>query len=892
MAARVSRLKKWVRKQLAFAALAVVAVGLFAVGVAWLWFSRNLPSVADLRADSFPTVTEVYDDNGEVIGEFYDQRRYVLSYDRIPKGMIDAILSAEDADFFNHGGVDLTGIVRAAWKDATAGEVQQGASTITMQLAKALLPPNLDRWSRKAKQIILAKRLEKNFQKEEILDLYLNVVFFGRGAYGVEAASREYFGKHLEDLDAAQYAMIASLPKEPSVLAAPDHFPRWKERQEWVLDREAKLGKLTQAQADAAKKESIVLAQHQDPNLETAPYFVEYIRQQLEKTYGDDALLRGGLKVFTTADGRMSRAAMDSLRHGLRDLDKHQGWRGPLETKDRKDWPATMADLDGKRGPFKGKPIDTSERIKGLVVEVDTGKGRATIAYGADEKEKGTLLLRDCSWGRVPDPNKAWYEDDAEVTNIGKVVKPGDVVWIQKKVPDADETKSKVYAEGEFVTLEQEPAVQGAVFAMDPQSGAVKVMVGGYDFEQSKFNRAIQSRRQPGSAFKPVIYASAIDTGRYNPSTIIQDAPLVYGNAPDPGKAENEEVGPDGKDKKDDIWKPKNYGDKYYGDTTFRTALVLSRNVCTIRIVEDIGIDYVAEYAKNLGFSKEPNHDLTIALGSSDTSLAELSQIYATFPAGGKKVDPFFIRRVVARDGSVLEQDAPGALVDRDAADLALVAGREASRAPAFQTHYDASYAEGQRPATIDDQRDAILRGHGLPQGYVMDPETAYVMVDLMKHVVLYGTGIGAQIAGRPIAGKTGTTNDEGDVWFMGYTPDLVAGVWVGFDDESKKLGKGETGGHSAVPIWHDFMEQALKTVPARDFPMPNDGRGLVRVLIDRQTGLLACANTDEPVYMTFKDGTQPTQSVCQGGVASPLQGMTTTNGTGVGSVPSGLPPE
>lgn len=879
-------------KLLGFIVVSLFIVGCVSGGGSFFFFSRNLPSVDQIRADEFPTVTEVYDEHGEVIGEFYVERRYLLSYDEIPDKMVDAILSAEDDSFFEHSGIDYMGIVRAALKNATEGEVVQGASTITMQLAKSLLLSPERKMKRKIREAILARRIEKNFTKEEILALYLNHVFFGRGAYGVEAASREFFGKHIDELSVAQMAMLAGLPKAPSTFSSPSNFARWKERQEWILDRMAKLGKITPEEATAAKAEPIVLQPRKEQNLEVAPYFVEHIRQQLVKAYGDEKVLKGGLRVYTTADARMCRAATESVKEGLRAIDKRQGWRGPVKNvAKREDWPKTLAELDGERGLQKGKALSQGERIQAMVVAVDSGKGKATIAWGADWENdadlKATLLLRDASWARTPNPEVLWEEE--LVTNIGKAVKPGDVVWVEPKVVSDEEAKDEIYdAGGRYVTLEQEPAVQGALLAMDPRTGAIRAMVGGYDFEQSEFNRAVQMERQPGSAFKPIIYAAAIDTGNYNPSTILVDSPIVYADAaPDP-TIEQASAGEDVSLTDDTVWKPKNYGAKYYGDTTFRTALVLSRNVVTIKILQDIGVDYAAEYAKNLGMKKDPQRDLSLALGTTELSPQEMAQAYSVFANGGKLPEPFVIRRVEDRRGRVLEWHAPHE-ERADGFDLVASLGLGAAGKPAPRTHFDRKYPPDGAPQAIGSEYDAILRGENLPPGHVMDPATAYILTDLMRDVVRFGTATGANI-GRPAAGKTGTTNDEGDAWFVGYTPDIVTSVWVGFDDVKKPLGKNETGGHSAVPIWTGFMVEATKGKPQRDFPQPS---GIVRMQVDREKGLLACPDTEHPVYVAFKEGTEPTLEVCRAGTGIgipsglPMDGLSPTN-----TLPTGLPPE
>ncbi len=848
--------------------LCLFLVGCVTAGGGYFWFTRSLPSVEEIREDAFPVVTEIYDERGEVIGELFVERRYILPYERIPTKLIDAITSAEDADFFEHGGIDYFGIVRAALRNVQEGDVVQGASTITMQLAKSLLLTPERKLRRKLKEAVLARRIENNFTKQEILALYLNHVFFGRGAYGVEAAAREIFGKHIEELSTSEMAMIAALPKAPSTYSNPANFKRWKDRQEWILDRMAKLGKITEQEAAISKAREIAIQPKRDPNLETAPYFVEAVRQQLIKTYGDERVYKGGLRVYTTADARLSRAAAAAVQKGLRGLDKRQGWRGPVKRVPAATaWPGLLAELDQQRGVLRGRPLGERERLQALVVSIDPTGARATVAFGPDWRsaragQHATLLLRDASWARTPDPRVHW--ESARITTLAKALSVGDVVWVQAKSPDEEEKAND--ADGSrYVTLEQDPAVQGSLIALDTRTGAVRAMVGGYDFAASEYNRAVQARRQPGSAFKPVVYAAALEKG-FTPSTIVVDSPVVYADDPDPALAG---MG-DGRGEalEESVWKPKNYGAEYYGDTTFRTALVLSRNVVSIKILQEIGLGFAIDYAKAIGLEREPQRDLSFALGTSEVSLLELSKMYSVFASGGRRVEPFLVRRVAARDGRVLEWRSTSGEPSRDAADLVASLGTQVARTPALG------------PTAPAGEEAFVPR-----DGAVIDPVTAYIVTDLMRDVVRFGTATGANL-GRPVAGKTGTTNDEGDVWFVGFTPDLVAGVWIGFDDK-KPLGVNETGGHSAVPVWTEFMLEATRDTPPRDFPQPS---GVVHVLVDRETGKRACPETESPTYVAFRSGTEPAEYVC-GGTASGLDLPGTGPGAGV-TLPTGLPPE
>jgi penicillin-binding protein 1A len=742
-------------RPLMWSALVLGLLGMIIGAVLWYLWSSNLPYIGSLEEYTPPIITEIYSDDGEVIGRFSEERRILVSLDQVPQHLINAFVAAEDPRFFEHEGVDFLGIIRALIMSQLSGDRIKGTSTITQQVAREMLLKNKERTlKRKTREILLSFQIEKKFSKERILYLYLNMLYLGHGAYGVEAAARTYFDKQASELNLAESALLAGLPQSPSGYDPTVHFDQAKSRQEkYVLEKMREHGYITEIQKqEALDTELVIKEREENPYYDKAPYFTEYIRQYLEETYGRDLLYRGGLNVYTTLNLETQRSAQRALKRGLKELDEREGYRGPLRR-------LLPEEMDIFRKEIAEKPLQdppgTDSVIEGLVESVDDQKGEVLVSYGAWQ---GLLSISETEWAEKPD------------------LKPGDVVLV------------RILGEGPSpydweLTLEQEPLVQGAVLCFETDSGRVRAMVGGLDFGASQFNRAIQARRQPGSAFKPIIYAAALDHGM-TPSTVIIDAPYISRANPD-----------------EEIWRPENYKEKFFGPTLFRTGLIRSRNVITVKILQEIGVYQAIQYARRLGIVSDLSPDLSLALGSSGVSLYELTRAYSAFANGGMLVEPFFINRILDRNGQIIEENQPA-------------------------------------------MKEAI------------PPETAHVMTNLLMAAIEErgGTGWRIKALDRPAAGKTGTTNDLRDAWFIGYTPELITGVWVGYDDH-RPMTEGETGSRAASPIWLYFMSEALKAKAIADFPVPE---GVVFVKIDAETGLLASPYSKETVFQAFKEGSEP----------------------------------
>jgi len=744
--------------------LLLVVLCLGAVGMLWYIWSANLPYIGSLREYTPPTVTEIYSDKDEVIGRFWEEKRIVVPLDYLPEHLVQAFIAAEDARFYEHEGVDLPGIMRAFLKNMMAGRIEQGGSTITQQVAKALLLKNTEKtYKRKVREATLSLQIEKAFDKNTILYLYLNEIYLGHGAYGVESAARTYFDKNASDLNLAESAILAGLTQAPSRYSLFGNFDKAKGRQKYVLERMREEGYIKPEEEGAAFAFEIVLAKNPENPFLKAPDFTEHVRRYLESKYGRDMLYREGLRVHTTVNLDMQKAAESAVIKGLLELDKREGYRGPLRnlaTGEREPYRQKQGEI------LKEKPPRIGGVVEGLVEKVDDENKEVRVAVG---DKVGLLPLSEMKWARKPNPDVPSYATG--IKSPGQALKEGDVILV--RVLD---TKSPWR-----LSLEQEPVVQGALFCMEPETGRVRAMVGGRDFSVSQFNRATQAKRQPGSAFKPIIYAAALDSGM-TPATVILDAPYVSSMNPD-----------------EEIWRPKNFKEKFYGPTLLRTALTQSRNVITVKILKQIGVPYAIEYARKMGVRSDLSPDLSLALGSSGVSLEELTRAYAVFANGGMLVEPIFVQKVVDRNGAILEENQP----------------------------------------TL---RECLSK------------ETAYVMTDLLKAVIQEGTGWRAKALKRPAAGKTGTTNDLRDAWFMGFTPQLTTGVWVGYDDP-KPLGAGETGSRAANPIWLYFMSEVLKDQPVEDFAAPE---GVAFWKIDAKNGLLASPYSETTVFQAFAPGTEP----------------------------------
>ncbi len=765
-------------------AIIFVILGITTLGI-YLYFTHDLPRVDSLRYYNPPIISTLYSDAGELIGEFFVEKRIVVPIEEIPRLFLHAFVSAEDARFFQHEGLDYPAILRAFWKNIKAGEIVQGGSTITQQVARSLLLSTERKWSRKIREAILAYRMEKSLSKEEILHLYLNQIYLGHGAYGIEAASQNYFGKDVWDLNLAEVAMLAGLPQAPTRNSPYNHPRRAKMRQAYVLDQMVENGYISRLEAMEALETVLEIHPRGSKFLEVAPYYTEHIRRYVEEKYGRDTLYNEGLQIYTALDVSMQKAAQEAVYRGLRELDKRQGYRGPLRHLE----PGEIESLCGEVQEELGQsPLTEGEEALGVVVEVRQREKALLVKVG---DRMGRIELEEMKWARKPDPAIPYYQ--ARVRNPEEVLQVGDVIRVKVKGFSGKKM---------LLSLEQEPLAHAALLSIDLKTGYVKAMVGGRDFQESQFNRAVQAKRQAGSAFKPIIYAAAIDRG-YTPATVIVDSPIIYDGTQDYQS-----------------WKPRNYEEKFYGPTTLRKALAKSRNIITVKIVQDIGISSVISYARKLGIESTLHEDLSMALGSSSVSLLELTKAYAVFGNQGSRVEPIFIKKITDKEGNILEENLPPG----------------ESISPHLRS-------------------DKGLEGNDLLAEQIISPETAYIITNLLEGVVQNGTGWRAKALGRPVAGKTGTTDDYSDAWFIGYTPDIITGVWVGFDQE-KPLGKDETGSRASCPIWLDYMKTVLKGKPIKYFPVPEQ---IIFAKIDPETGLLASPSSQATFFECFKEGTAPT---------------------------------
>lgn len=749
----------------------IIVLILFSVlfgGIAggYIAVSKNVPSIEELKKYNPAGGTKIYSDDDILIGELKTEKGIFVPIDDIPRNMLNAIVAVEDSRFWKHKGLDYIGIARAITKDIIHASLKEGGSTITQQLAKVVFLSPEKTIKRKLMEVTLAFKIEKNLTKKEILELYLNKIYFGHGAYGIEMAARKYFGKPAKQLNLAEASMIAGLAKAPSSYSPFNNLTKAKQRQFTVLTRMEEEGYISKTEKENVYRQPLHLSSLKKGASEINGYFTEYIRKYLEDKYGEDTVYKSGLKVYTTLNRGMQEAAVNAMQSGLRDLDKRRGWRGPIEHK-------SDIDIDKE---LKSKELSATVAISpgdiysGLVLKVNPKealiKTRGVI---------GKLSLNDAQWAaKALDPQKGTPKMIKNF-DLTRILKPGDMVKVSIK---------SIQRQTLLLSLEQEPEVEGALAAIEPYTGFLRAMVGGYDFTKSDFNRVLFAKRQPGSAFKPVIYAAAMDHG-FTPASLINDEPITY-----TGGAEKE-------------WSPENADRKFYGPTRLREALTFSRNVVTVRLAEAIGIEALTNFSRTVGFYGDMPRNLSISLGSFSITPLELAMAYNVFASNGMKTDPIYIKYVSDRQGRIVESSEPN------------------------------------------------------PQQAV-SPQTAFLITSMMEDVVRYGTGWRARALGRPVAGKTGTTNDYKDAWFVGYTPDLVASVWVGFDN-LKSLGAQETGARAASPIWVSFMNNALKGSP-ENFYTPE---GIVSYYIDPETGLLSRDGSGIREY--FKEGSEPRQQAPAG---------------------------
>jgi penicillin-binding protein 1A len=769
----------------------VLVLGTVAAAGGGVWvlyhYGRGLPDYRQLASYEPPVMTRIHAGDGSLIAEYAVEKRVFVPIEVMPRLVIRAFLAAEDKNFYRHPGIDPLGVVRAALTNILNLRRDRrlvGASTITQQVAKNfLLTPEVS-IARKIREAILAFRIERALSKDRILELYLNQIYLGLESYGVAAAALNYFNKSLDELDLVEVAYLAALPKAPNNYHPVHNYDAAKGRRDWVIGRMVEDGYLSPDEAARARARPLEARRPEVRRLVEAEYFAEEVRRRLVERVGEDQLYKGGLLVRTSLDPRRQEIAERVLRDGLIAYDRRHGWRGPLARIElTESWASQLAAVE--------MPAAMDAWGKALILEVSDQAAEIGFADGS----RGTIPYAEMKWARK------WIAGQrfgATPKTVAEVLRPGDVVPVEAVDSDAE---GNLYPAGSY-GLRQFPAVDGALVALDPHTGRVRAMTGGFSYEMSQFNRATQAKRQPGSAFKPFVYLAALDRG-YTPSTLVLDAPFVADQGPGLIK-----------------WKPANYTNKFYGPSPMRLGIEKSRNLMTVRLAQTIGMEAVIDYATRFGVVDDMPAHLSMALGASETTLMRLTAAYAMLVNGGKRITPTLIDRVQDRHGrAIMRHDTrtcPGCRVMAWAA---------------------------QAPPAIPDDREAIA-----------DPTSVYQIVSMLQGVIERGTGRKVSAVGKPLAGKTGTTNDSLDTWFLGFSPDLAVGVFVGFD-EPATLGKKETGASVAAPIFRDFMAAALDGAPAIPFRVP---AGIRLVRVNAKTGTLARPGERDIILEAFKPGTEP----------------------------------
>ncbi|MGO4571794.1 penicillin-binding protein 1A [Microvirga sp. 2TAF3] len=760
----------------------------FLIGAAGLaygyWmFSKDLPDHAQLANYEPPVMTRVHAADGSLIAEYARERRLYVPIQAVPKLVIGGFLSAEDKNFYKHAGIDPEGIVRAIVANfRSGGKREQGASTITQQVAKNFLLNNERTYERKIREALIALRMESTFSKDKILELYLNEIYLGLGNYGIAAAALNYFGKSVHELSIAEVAYMAALPK------APNNYHPFRQRQaaldrrNWVIDRMVDNGYIKREAGDAAKKEPLnVNPRVISPNSIASGYFAEGVRRDIAERYGEQKLYEGGLLIRATLDPQMQAMARKALVDGLVRFDQARGWRGAQQKIDLagREWGLALAEVPslGDVQPWR------------MAVVLDVSGGRARIGL-QPKKEASGQVARDRETGFITADGVKWTR-----RTVDKALSPGDVVYVEPMEGKDDQFR-----------LRQIPEISGAIVAMDPYTGRVHAMVGGFSFDQSEFNRASQAMRQPGSSFKPIVYSTALDKG-YTPSSQILDAPFVLDMGP--GQA---------------AWAPSNYDGKSAGLRTLRYGIEHSKNLMTVRLANEIGMPAVAEYARRFGVYDDMLPLLSMSLGAGETTVMRMTAAYSMFANGGRRIKPTLIDRIQDRNGRTIYRHDDRKCIGCDAAQW-----------------------DGSAAPKLTDSREQVL-----------DPLTAYQMTSILEGVVQRGTAQSVKVVGKPLAGKTGTTNDAKDVWFVGFSPDLAVGVFLGYD-KPQSLGNAATAGQYAAPVFRDFMQMALKDKPATPFRVP---AGIKLIRVNASTGTRAGPGEGGGVIVeAFKPGTGPPET-------------------------------
>lgn len=821
----------------------VLLVGVLAIG-GYYFLSYKLPSVEGLSKVQLQVPLRIYSNDGSLMGEFGEKRRVPKTFLEIPETMRQAFLSAEDDRFYEHPGVDYQGILRAAFNLIITGERGQGGSTITMQLARNFYLSSEKTYLRKINEILLALKIEGELTKEKILELYLNKIYLGSRSYGVASAAKIYYGLELDELSLAQTAMIAGLPKAPSAYNPIVNPDRATIRRNYVLSRMYQLGFITEVEYSESKYEPVTAKRHSSEFGVYAPYVNEMVRAEIVEQFGDDAYVRG-LNVYTTIDARLQRAANDSIWDGLVAYDKRHGYKGVIRhveivneiegvsSNKAEAILAEVSETDALELNYSVRsevPRDKHQDllailendknfgrfVPALVLSVNDGVKHESLqegllSEGASDaspinERSAVALLKDGSEVYIPWSGIEWARKHISVNRLGEklqtvseVINAGDIVWLG-------------YDDAGGWSLAQIPEVQGALVSVDPNTGAIQALNGGFHYSGSKFNRVTQAKRQAGSSFKPVVYAAALDKG-YTPATLINDAPVVFEDATLEG-----------------VWRPENYSGKTYGPTRLRKALYKSRNLVSIRILRAIGVKHAKQYAQNFGLNyDELPHDLSLSLGSAELSPLQSSRIYSVFANGGYLIEPYVIQRIEDADGEILFEADPV---------IACV-----------------SCIIGERAFSVEDVEEESLPALPKQAEQTLDSRLAFQMNSLLQDVVLRGTGRRAlSLDRKDLAGKTGTTNDQRDAWFNGYTPDLVTITWVGFD-LVKSLGSKETATRASLPIWIDYMKVALAGRPERQLPRPD---GLVTMKINTETGEVATDTDVDTMFEIFRKERAP----------------------------------
>ena len=776
-----------------FALLTISAIALFGL---YAHFSQQLPNDEDLRKIDIQVPLRIYTRDNQLVAEYGEKRSRPVKLDEVPIKLKQAFIDIEDARFYEHQGVDFKGIARAVYNVVSTGEASQGASTITMQLARNAFLDSEKTVSRKLKESLLAIKLEQKLTKEEILEIYLNKIYLGNRAYGIAAAAETYYGKTLDQLSLAQAAMIAGLPKAPSRYNPLVNPERAMIRRNYILKRMLEFGHINQAEYDQAVAEPNTAARHQTEIETSAPYLAEMVRAEIVKRYGEANAYSQGYHVYTTLDAKEQEQAAEALRSALLSYDRRHGYRGPEDTISLKEF----RNEEEQRDKLYSYPV-VGDLQPALVLKANASSAELLVG-----ETRITLGLEAVQWAR---PFRSADRRGGAPGRVSDVLKPGEIVRVRQTEKNSERW-----------VLSQVPEVGGALISLDPTDGAIRAVMGGFDFYHSKFNRATQALRQPGSSFKPIIYSAALSKG-YSPASVVNDAPITI-----PGSN----------------WRPENFGGHYVGPTTLREALAKSRNMVSIRLLRSVGINYTIDFATRFGFAKEnlpPN--LTLALGTAMTTPMQMAGAYATFANGGYRVDPYFITRIEDGNGKLLHEAKPPKVCGDNVQTCVLKVtngkteiekgksangdgAKTADAKPIWETDSLTKTDTGNpEEATVDKEKEIPLEANTYPAAKrIIDTRNHYQIVSMLQGVTQVGTASRASRAlnRKDIAGKTGTTNDQKDAWFCGFTPHTVAISWVGFDDMSK-LGEGETATNVALPMWIDYMHRVLAGTPAEEWVKP-----------------------------------------------------------------------